>query len=76
MQASGLVTNIFQNILLSVQQNKELQTGLEQIEDYKMMTIWIYAWTIHLKVFHGTIEPLFSRVHIISLSTPDEYSYI
>ncbi len=43
-----LVINILQNIFC-VQQKKETQTGLEQLQGEQKMTIYVFGWIIRFK---------------------------
>ncbi len=48
-----LVTDILLNISLSVQQKKEIHTGLKQHEGEYNDRIFILKWSIPLKECHG-----------------------
>ncbi len=45
---NSLVTNFLQNIFLCVQQNKEIQTGLELLEGEEMMTEFSFLGELSL----------------------------
>ncbi len=48
--ANCLITNIFQNIFFCVKQKKETHTVLEQLEGEEIITIFIFGWTIPLRM--------------------------
>ncbi len=48
--ANCLITNIFQNNIFCVKQKKETHTVLEQLEGEEIITIFIFGWTIPLRM--------------------------
>ncbi len=48
--ANCLITNIFQNIFFCVKQKNETHTVLEQLEGEEIITIFIFGWTIPLRM--------------------------